>query len=158
MAAYQEILRADDDEISSELLQWAGLLEYWNENSDILEYYDIIVDVLETLPGVDVEREEWDADVSGRSGVMHTIFSLDPEELKIELRNAIENIINPCKVVEAEQSFKPVSTESKSGHRVMSMKHSEEIAAKHGVLPAPVDHPIYSEGSTVLFINKSDKK
>ncbi|NDB70313.1 MAG: hypothetical protein EB015_20365 [Methylocystaceae bacterium] len=32
------------------------------------------------------------------------------------------------------------------------MEYSEKLAAKYGIKPAPQDHPIYSEGSTIQFI------
>ena len=39
----------------------------------------------------------------------------------------------------------------------MCLKRSEEIAAKFGFKPAPHDHPIYSEGPTIIFVSKSPK-
>ena len=37
--------------------------------------------------------------------------------------------------------------------KTMSLKRSEEIAAKFGFKPAPPDHPIYKEGSTIFFVS-----
>jgi hypothetical protein len=38
------------------------------------------------------------------------------------------------------------------------LKKSEEIALKHGFKIAPKDHPIYSEGSTIFFVQNSRPK
>jgi len=35
----------------------------------------------------------------------------------------------------------------------ISMAYFEEMAAKRGIKPAPPDHPIYSEGSSIMFIS-----
>ena len=98
MGAYQEVLRADDDEISYDLLHWANLTDLWDENSEMLERYDLINDILEECEGVIVDREEWDANFPGRSGVMHIIFAKDPKALKIELRERIEKLLHPIPI------------------------------------------------------------
>ena len=41
--------------------------------------------------------------------------------------------------------------------KTMCLNRSEELAAKLGFKPAPPDHPIYSEGSTIMFLSKSTK-
>ena len=38
-------------------------------------------------------------------------------------------------------------------HRGISMEFSEQLARKYGFLPAPKDHPIYSEGTTISFVS-----
>lgn len=35
----------------------------------------------------------------------------------------------------------------------MSMKEAEKRAAEKGFKPAPADHPIYSEGATIMFVD-----
>lgn len=154
MDGYQEIICADDDEIISDLLHWANLTELWNENSDTLDRYDLINDILEECDGVFVDREEWDANFPGRSGVMHTIFAADSEALKIELREVIERLIatdNNAENVKVSQTS-PVSSYSA---RKISMKDSEEMAAKFGFVAAPPDHPIYSEGPSITFAHNA---
>ena len=42
--------------------------------------------------------------------------------------------------------------------KFMSMKLSEEWAAKRGFLPAPHDHPIYSEGPSITFLQSTPKR
>ena len=37
--------------------------------------------------------------------------------------------------------------------KTTNLKRSEEIAAKFGFKPAPPDHPIYKEGSTIFFVS-----
>lgn len=35
----------------------------------------------------------------------------------------------------------------------ISMAYVEAVAARYGIKPAPPDHPIYSEGSSIMFIS-----
>ena len=35
----------------------------------------------------------------------------------------------------------------------ISMAYAEAVAARYGIKPAPSDHPIYSEGSSIMFIS-----
>jgi hypothetical protein len=37
----------------------------------------------------------------------------------------------------------------------MDLNKAEEIALKYGFKPAPKDHPIYSEGVSIMFVNSS---
>ena len=37
----------------------------------------------------------------------------------------------------------------------MDLKKAEELALKYGIKPAPKDHPIYSEGVTIRFVQNA---
>ena len=37
----------------------------------------------------------------------------------------------------------------------MDLKKAEELALKYGFKPAPKDHPIYSEGVTIRFVQNA---
>ena len=95
MASYRKIIEADDDTVAGQLLDWAGLRDYWRQHQDKLDKYDIIRDVLENCEGVDIDREEWDGGFPGRSGVLHTISTADARQLKRDLRKGIDDLLNP---------------------------------------------------------------
>ncbi len=40
----------------------------------------------------------------------------------------------------------------------MDLKKAEELALKYGFKPAPKDHPIYSEGVTISFVQNSRQR
>jgi len=82
------IASADDDVISGELLQWSGLEDVWDEY-DLNRYYDFLKDVVEYCSCVDIDCEDWDDDIPGRSGVWHKVQTDNPEQLKTELRSQL---------------------------------------------------------------------
>ena len=42
--------------------------------------------------------------------------------------------------------------------KTISMEYSERIAKEKGFLPAPPDHLIYSEGSSIMFLHRTQKQ
>jgi hypothetical protein len=40
----------------------------------------------------------------------------------------------------------------------ISMAYAEALAAKYGIKPAPADHPIYSEGTSIIFVSARSRK
>ena len=40
----------------------------------------------------------------------------------------------------------------------ISMAYAEAVAAKYGIKPAPADHPIYSEGTSIIFVSARPRK
>jgi len=40
----------------------------------------------------------------------------------------------------------------------ISMAYAEALAAKYGIKPAPADHPIYSEGTSLIFVSARSRK
>lgn len=94
-AAWIEIVSADDDVVGGELLSWANLNDLWDENRIILDNYSVVRDVLEHCSSAVVEKEEWDAGAPGRSGLWHRISTNDPDVLKTELRERIEELLLP---------------------------------------------------------------
>ena len=92
---WEEIVSADDDVVGGELLSWAELNDLWDEHQTILDNCSVIRDVLEHCSSAFVEKEEWDAGAPGRSGLWHRISTNDPEALKTELRERIEELVHP---------------------------------------------------------------
>ena len=41
--------------------------------------------------------------------------------------------------------------------KTISREYSEKIAKEKGFLPAPPDHPIFSEGSSIMFLHRTAK-
>jgi hypothetical protein len=87
-----EIASADDDVIAGIVLEWSGHLQLWDQH-ELDEEHDFVNDVLDLCVHASVDREEWDADFPGRSGVWHTVSTDDADALKAEIRTAIERLI-----------------------------------------------------------------
>ena len=88
------IASADDDMVSGEMLKWCGVGDAWSKieyDPDVL--YDFLVDVVEHCSHAEVEREDWDADMPGRSGVWHVVKTDAPEQLKREIRARLAKIL-----------------------------------------------------------------
>jgi hypothetical protein len=89
---WKEIISADDDVISGELLDWSGLRDTWDRH-DLVAYYDFTNDIAEFCDHIYIEKEEWDANLPGRSGTWHTIETDDPDQLKKELRSKLAELL-----------------------------------------------------------------
>jgi hypothetical protein len=87
-----EIVSADDDVASGELLDWSGLSDVWDKH-DLSEQYDFVRDVAEYCDHIDIELEHWDANMPGRSGVWHRISTDDEKALKRELALRLHELI-----------------------------------------------------------------
>lgn len=42
--------------------------------------------------------------------------------------------------------------------KAISREYLEKIAEEKGFLPAPPDHPIYTEGSSIMFLHRTAKQ
>ena len=42
--------------------------------------------------------------------------------------------------------------------KTISREYFEKIAEEKGFLPAPPDHPIYTEGSSIMFLHRTAKQ
>ena len=87
---WEEIASADDD-VSQELLEWAGLDKIWDKY--YLEEFEHFQDVAEQAKHIYIEAEEWGGEMPGRSGVWQTAKTDNGEALKEELRNLIAELI-----------------------------------------------------------------
>ena len=65
--------KEDDDVVDSKVLDWAGLRELWDAHEEILSNYSVVQNILPMCCNVDIETEEWDAGVPGRSGIYFSI-------------------------------------------------------------------------------------
>lgn len=90
--SWRKIASADDDVIAGELLEWSGLFERW-VRYDMDRFYDFVSDVAEYCDHIEIEREEWDADLPGRSGTWHVVSTNDARQLKKEMRARVSELI-----------------------------------------------------------------
>src|SRR5262245_49218297 len=86
-----EIASADDDMIATRVLTWSGLSDFW-DHYDLDANHCFIRDVLEHCPSAWIDREEWDANFPGLSGVWHTVSTSNPETLKQEIEERIREL------------------------------------------------------------------
>lgn len=89
---WKEIASADDDVIAGNLLDWSGLSERWSRY-DMDRFYDFVSDVAENCDHIEIDREEWDADLPGRSGTWHVVRTNDSRQLKKEMRARVTELI-----------------------------------------------------------------
>lgn len=85
----------EDDSIDWQILDWAEVRDLWDEHYDLLYRYSVVGDLLPDCDSAEIISEEYDCDFPGRSGVLYTIETNDPEQLKLEIRDRIEQLINP---------------------------------------------------------------
>jgi hypothetical protein len=70
------------------VLTWSGQSDLWEE-SDLGANHCFIRDVLEQCPSAWIDREEWDANFPGLSGVWHTVSTSNPDALKQEIEDSV---------------------------------------------------------------------
>jgi hypothetical protein len=87
---WEEIASADDD-VSQELLDWAGLDKLWDKY--YLGEFDRFQDLADQAKHIYIEGEEWGGEMPGRSGTWQTATSDDPSALKKELRGLVAQLI-----------------------------------------------------------------
>jgi hypothetical protein len=87
---WEEIASADDD-VSQELLEWAGLDRIWDKYH--LRELENFQDLAKRSDHFIIEGEEWGGDTPGLSGVWQTAKTDNGEALKEELRNLIAELI-----------------------------------------------------------------
>lgn len=91
-ANWVEIVSADDDVVSCELLKWSGLSERW-ERHNLGDLYDFLSDVAEHCEHISIDRKDWDAGAPGRSGVWHSVTSNNQRALKAEMTARLSLIL-----------------------------------------------------------------
>ena len=64
-----EILRAEEDTIDWEILDWADARDLWDEHYDKSKYFSVVADILSKCSSVEVTSEQYDHDAPGRSGL-----------------------------------------------------------------------------------------
>ncbi|MCX8494214.1 MAG: hypothetical protein ORN23_08305 [Chthoniobacterales bacterium] len=87
---WEEIASADDD-VSQELLDWAGLDKIWDQY--YLCEFERFQDLAERSDHLVIEGEEWGGETPGISGVWQTAKTDNDEALKEELRDLVAELI-----------------------------------------------------------------
>jgi hypothetical protein len=101
----RRIIFADDDQVQDELLNWAGLLDYWQGHSSVLDHHNVITDCLQKCEDVDIVTKEWDADFPGRSGVQYKIYTRNSKGLKRQIREKIDLLLEPHATPKTTKNF-----------------------------------------------------
>jgi len=87
---WEEIAKADDD-VSSELLDWAGLDKIWDKH--YLGEFDRFQDLAERSDHISISGKEWGGEVPGLSGVWQTAKTDNETALKKDLRSLVAELI-----------------------------------------------------------------
>jgi hypothetical protein len=87
---WEEIASADDD-VSEELLEWAGLEAIWDKY--YLREFEQFQDLANRSDHLIIEGEEWGGETPGLSGVCQTAKTDSDEVLKAELRDLVAVLI-----------------------------------------------------------------
>ena len=87
---WEEIASADDD-VSQELLDWAGLDKIWDQY--YLSEFEQFQDLAKRSDHLIIEGEEWGGETPGISGVWQTAKTDIPDQLKSDLRSLIAELI-----------------------------------------------------------------
>jgi hypothetical protein len=88
----EEIASADDGEIGSELLDWSGLSQIW-ENEKLGEYYCFLNDVAEKCNSIDFTTEQWGGEAPGLSGVWFDVSTTNADKLRKEMEAIVKDLI-----------------------------------------------------------------
>ena len=87
---WEEIASADDD-VSQELLDWAGLEAVWDKY--YLREFERFQDLAKKSDHLIIEGEEWGGETPGLSGVWQTAKTDNDEALKEDLRGLVAGLI-----------------------------------------------------------------
>ena len=89
---WTEVVSADDDMIESEILDWSGCTDLWEEH-ELSDDFTVINDVVEMCDSAFIDAEEWDGGAPGRSGTWYVVRTDNPDKLKGQIRSRIEELI-----------------------------------------------------------------
>jgi len=87
---WEEIASVDDD-VSQELLEWAGLEAVWDKY--YLREFERFQDLAKTSDHLIIEGEEWGGETPGLSGVWQTAKTDNQDTLKDDLRGLVAGLI-----------------------------------------------------------------
>ncbi len=129
---------AADDEISGELLAWSGLDDLWDEYS-LGDDHDFFNDVVRDVGSVHWDEDEWDADRPMASEINYSVWILDAETAKAEMRKGIQSLIRTRKKRRGEK------TTAKTTEEVVKAIEAEVLDAldhyQSGEASRPVERP-----------------
>jgi hypothetical protein len=96
------VASADDCDIESEVIEWAGLTERW-EQSGLGDRKSFWRDVLWSCSEVIIKTNEWEGGGPGLSGTWYTVRTMNPSRLREEIAEWFEILIEKDKKEQAEQ-------------------------------------------------------
>jgi hypothetical protein len=80
-----EVLVGRDEDFNHAVLRWSGCAELWEEH-ELGDDYDFVRNVLDELPELDVERDEWNDNMPGCSGYDYRLEVTEPDVAKRTIR------------------------------------------------------------------------
>jgi hypothetical protein len=92
---WAEIIKSEEDSINFEIVRWAGIDQLWEDNYELLSNCNLIQDIMPFCEAAEINQEEYDCEFPGRSGILYSIETNNPEILKHEIRQLVGDIISP---------------------------------------------------------------
>lgn len=86
-----EVCEADDEMVSSTLLEWSGLQEEWNAKS-LNNLFDFAAEIALKCRHIKYKTKEW-SNLPGHGGVWFTFFTDDEDALKEEMRDRFMTLL-----------------------------------------------------------------
>lgn len=93
-----EIIRADDDVIDWEILDWADARDLWDKHYDETQKFSVIREILPNCSSAEILKEKYDFEMPGRSGIEYVIQTNNAELLREEIISHINNIIYSARI------------------------------------------------------------
>jgi hypothetical protein len=90
-----EIIKSEEDSINFEIVRWAGIDQLWEDNYELLSSCNLIQDIMPFCGSAEINKEEYDCEFPGRSGILYSIETNNPESLKHEIMQLVGDIISP---------------------------------------------------------------
>lgn len=130
------LLITDNSEMfRSDVLSWSDAADIWWDHK-LGDKYSLEQDVLPYCNAIDVEREEYDHGVPGRSGVRHIVSTTDPEEAREQFLARIAVLCEPAspKVATSPSKRGPFSSLDDLERELLGMTHraSERVGVGPG--------------------------
>lgn len=145
---WRRIFIADEESVIYQILEWAELLEFWQEKEEFFSSHNFVSDVLKNCPSADVESDEWDEGIPGRSGIRHTIYTNNAEALRQEIRAIVIEASNPRRRPEIDESTPPKSWTVPSTPAAI-IAFLEDEAARASAISGAVGGPYGREKSRI---------
>jgi len=125
------VASADDCDIESEVIEWAGLTERWEE-SGMGDRQSFWRDVLWPCSEVIIKTNEWEGGGPGLSGTWYTVRTLNPSKLREEIAVWFEILVDKDKMEQAEeQAAALVAAEKKKAKKAeRALKRAEDKKRK----------------------------
>jgi len=128
-----EIIRADDDVIDWEILDWADARELWDKHYDETQKFSVIREILPNCSSAEILKEKYDFDMPGRNGIVYVIQTNNSELLREEIISHINNIIYSAQI--NQLAIHELASTAKE-NQVINFLLDQAVTARNMHLPA----------------------